>query len=104
MPNKNYLRGVAKERAAKKELEEQGAIVTRASGSHGVFDLVAFFPDRTLAIQCKRFEEFDKSTVKETMEGLNAAKVGPGVTKQLWIWLDRKGWRILTCLPEPGRS
>jgi len=41
MPNKNYLSGRRFEYQLKKDLESQGWLVTRASGSHGVYDLIA---------------------------------------------------------------
>jgi hypothetical protein len=54
MPNANYLRGRKFEWQVKKDLEGQGYHVIRASGSHGVFDLVAIGPGYSIRlIQCK---------------------------------------------------
>jgi Holliday junction resolvase len=60
MANLNYNRGRRFEWELKRELEADGFLVTRASGSHGVFDLIALrerggelhLPDIWL-IQCK---------------------------------------------------
>lgn len=41
MPNRNYLRGRAREYAIKKALESQGLICLRTAGSHGFADLIA---------------------------------------------------------------
>ncbi len=53
MPNKNYLAGVRFERQVKKDMETNGFIVIRASGSHGPFDLVAVGGNIVDLIQCK---------------------------------------------------
>lgn len=58
MPNPNYQRGRRLEWEVKKDLESEGFIVMRASGSHGIFDLIALkeFEDLTChvrLIQCK---------------------------------------------------
>lgn len=42
MPNRNYIKGRAKEYRIKKEYEDAGFYVVRTAGSHGVCDLVAF--------------------------------------------------------------
>lgn len=41
MPNTNYQRGRRFEWQLKRDLEADGFLVTRASGSHGIFDLIA---------------------------------------------------------------
>lgn len=57
MPNSNYNRGRRFEWELKRELEDDGFLVTRASGSHGVFDLIALKEHHgepeTWLIQCK---------------------------------------------------
>jgi Holliday junction resolvase len=57
MPNSNYNRGRRFEWELKRDLENDGFLVTRASGSHGVFDLIALKEehDESIAwlIQCK---------------------------------------------------
>jgi len=52
-----YLKGRNFENYVKRKLESKGFLVIRAAGSKGVFDLVAFPPERrnnvVLGIQCK---------------------------------------------------
>lgn len=55
MSNKNYVAGAAFERATQKAWERRGYSTIRASGSHGLYDVVAFSCDRKPEmIQCKR--------------------------------------------------
>lgn len=64
MPNKNYLKGRAKEYRLKKELERAGLIVLRTAGSYGFADLIAIDKKKWLIrfIQCKpnNFSEREK--------------------------------------------
>lgn len=57
MANLNYNRGRRFEWELKRELENDGFMVTRASGSHGTFDLIALREVKGKAeawlIQCK---------------------------------------------------
>lgn len=51
----NYSRGADFERAVKKDMERNGWLVTRAAGSHGLWDLKAVAPAPVVAlVQCKR--------------------------------------------------
>jgi len=51
----NYLNGRKREYKIKHMLEKDGWIVTRASGSHGPFDLISIHPKLKMVyfIQCK---------------------------------------------------
>ncbi len=57
MPNRNYLRGRRFEWQVKKDLEKEGFHVTRASGSHSMYDLIAVRQGHYIThikfIQCK---------------------------------------------------
>jgi Holliday junction resolvase len=54
MPNSNYIAGRKLEYTVMHDLEADGWLVSRASGSHGVFDLIALKPDgQVRLIQCK---------------------------------------------------
>ncbi|MEM4323916.1 MAG: restriction endonuclease [Candidatus Nitrosocaldaceae archaeon] len=56
MPNANYLKGRNFEYKVKKYLEQQGYVVLRTAGSHGIYDLIAikFEPEPSIIfIQCK---------------------------------------------------
>lgn len=64
-----YSKGRRKEYAVKKELEKEGYLVTRSSGSHGAFDLIAVhIPKRIIQfIQCKsdNFSKKEKRRLEE---------------------------------------
>ena len=89
IPNKD--RGSRYERIAKKELERQGYMVVRSGSSLGVFDLWAYNQNELKLIQCKA----TKSNVKfnDVREELKKIKVPAFCSKELWIWIDRKGWK-----------
>ena len=82
MPNLNYQRSRAKEYAVKKQLENEGYYCIRASGSHGVADIVAISPSpcnlgdhfivRFIQIKCSEKIKVKKETIKveETPCGL----------------------------------
>lgn len=56
MVNANYLKGRNFEYKVKKYLQEQGYVVLRTAGSHGMYDLIAikFEPEPSIIfIQCK---------------------------------------------------
>lgn len=56
MPNKAYEQGVRWERDCKRKWEADGYVVIRASGSHGIFDLVCIpkgNESRVYGVQCK---------------------------------------------------
>ena len=67
MPNKNYVNGRALEYQIMEEWREKGYEVIRASGSHGLYDVVAFRSDRPVEfIQAKRVE--DESTANRLLK------------------------------------
>jgi Holliday junction resolvase len=75
MPNRNYLRGRAKEYQLKEKLEKRGYIVFRTSGSHGIADLIAIKPRKDIGtadlwpevrfIQIKSSIHFKEETVTQ---------------------------------------
>jgi Holliday junction resolvase len=73
MPNKNYLRGRRFEWQLKKDLEEQGYLVFRTAGSHGLFDLIGLDKNgKPLLIQCKvtKNDKNIKTLIKEFRKSL----------------------------------
>ncbi len=54
MPNLNYIRGRHFEyRVIKDQLSKGALYVFRSAGSHGCIDVLAFYSDRVVLIQCK---------------------------------------------------
>jgi Holliday junction resolvase len=68
MPNKNYLKGVRKERAIVNEAREKGLIAFRSAGSHSPIDVcvIDMSSRRIEFIQCKPDSMSDKK--KEELE------------------------------------
>jgi len=90
-PNTNYVRGRNTEYKAKKELEAEGYYCSRSSGSHSAIDLWCVSPLNVKVIQLKRTKS-KYFTYKKDIEQLQKLKVPSNCSKELWIWLDRKGW------------
>lgn len=93
MPNKNYLKGRRLEYKAKKELEADGWIMLRASGSHGFFDLAGIHPDLqgTIWLQLKGTNEpsaVDR-LIKEFKDTLPVPE-SPYYIVGIWIWCEGK--------------
>ena len=74
----NYDKGARQENQLKKIKEAEGAYVMRSAGSHGVFDIIAVYPDRVELIQVKTLGQ------KVDLERLLSIPVPPNVTK--WIY------------------
>lgn len=84
MVNSNYARGRRAEYQAKEILEKQGFIVTRSSGSHGLFDIIAIDINFVRLIQIKS----SKTTTtfpKEVMAELAEIQVPPHCRKEIWV-------------------
>lgn len=88
----NYRRGYEAERRAARELAAQGYTVLRMAGSRGPCDLVAVGPDVRF-IQVKRVRHGSGRVAKAQQE-LVALPCPPGTRKEIWVWVDRQGWRI----------
>jgi hypothetical protein len=96
--NKNYIRGRNKEYLAKKQLEEKGFYVVRSAGSKSCTDLIAITSDRVILLQIKTTKKaltsnFAEARYSEDIESLRSVtKIPSNCEKQLWVFLDRKGW------------
>ncbi len=72
MPNRKYANSANRELAIKKELEAQGWYAVRASGSHGIADVVAVKP----AKNCVNPEHYQVKFVQvKTSQALRERKV-----------------------------
>ncbi len=110
VPNIQYIRGRNTEYKAMRELEAEGYTCLRASGSHGVFDVIAWKETDILFIQCKREKtnsgksrsrsqekcsrhpHQDLNHYSEDVEHIQMQKLPAMCRKQLWVWRDRQGW------------
>lgn len=73
MPNKNYQRGRRLEWQVKKDYESRGWHVTRASGSHSAYDLIAVMQkDRNFThikfIQCKVIKKLTDAALRKLIK------------------------------------
>lgn len=97
MSNSNYVSGRAKEYQTKKALEKLGYGCTRASGSHGPFDIIAYSKSEIRFIQCKKQDKAVGNIEKayaEDLKKMRLQEVPPGSKKELWIYTNRKDLTI----------
>lgn len=95
----NYRRGYLAERKAVKLLELAGYTVARTAGSHSPFDVVAVGPNGVRLIQVKRVKEGSFTAMLETArEEIRQVPKVQGVSREVWIWLDGKGWVVQEAL------
>ena len=73
MPNKNYLKGKAKEQRLKKKHQGQGFLVIRAAGSKGFADLVCIKGDLVKFVQVKpkNFNKKEKARLEKQFSWIN---------------------------------
>lgn len=98
----NLRRGADAERACVLALKQQGYAAFRSAASRGAFDVIGIGPDDILLIQVKRTKKNARRNHPATRESLIKAKVPnhPCIKKELWCWVDRKGWYKQDCRSE----
>ncbi len=95
----NTRRGHDTERKCAQELKELGYDVIRSAASKSVWDIIAIGADDIRLIQCKRTKKHVRSAAapKSVLAEMREAPAPNGcVSKQLWTWVDRKGWVVTT--------
>ena len=95
----NVRRGHNTERKCAQELKLLGYDVVRSAASKSIWDLIAIGPNDIRLIQCKRTLRNIRSAIapKSVMQEMREAPAPVGVAcvrKELWTWVDRKGWTI----------
>jgi len=93
MPNKNYLVGYRAELRAKHVLESDGYIVVRASGSKGVFDLIAISSKKIRLIQVKAKPKKKEGSRDPVEKGFRDLKVPDNVSREVWYWIIGYGFK-----------
>ena len=90
----NYKRGVETERKIMECLEAAGYVTFRTAGSHGPIDVGGIGPTGIRFIQAKRCKTAKgwESDYRKAVEVLEAMPRLPGVSYEIWVWIDRKGW------------
>ena len=103
MARTNYQRGYEVERKIMQELTEQGFLVLRSAGSHGKIDVLGLRKDRIVAVQSKRTKKFTMSTYKKELAAIQdiiATYELDNVDFELWVWVDRQGFKKWQVTPE----
>ena len=91
-------RGHDIERKCVRELTERGYEAIRSAGSKKTWDVIAVGPYDMKLIQCKRTKRTvqsaiaSKAVVKQMRDAV--APKSSIVHKELWTWVDRKGWTV----------
>jgi len=98
-------RGHDKERQCVRELTARGYEAIRSAGSKKTWDVIAVGPYDVKLIQCKRMKWTKNPTPsalapKAVMEQMRRAPAPKNtvVQKELWTWVDRKGWTVTIVL------
>ncbi len=95
----NTRRGHDTERKCAQELKALGYDVIRSAASKSIWDIIAVGPHDIRLIQCKRTKKTTRSAAapKSVIKEMRSAPApSVGVNKQLWTWVDRKGWVVTT--------
>lgn len=96
MARTNYSRGYEIERKIMEELTDRGFLVIRSAGSHSKIDVLGIRKDRIVAVQSKRTKELSWSTYRKEVaaiqEIINVYDLDD-IEFELWVWVDRKGFR-----------
>jgi len=97
----NTRRGHDTERKCAQELKALGYDVVRSAASKSIWDIIAIGPHDIRLIQCKRTKRTNHSAAapKSVLKEMRSAPApSDGVSKQLWTWVDRKGWVVTTLI------
>ena len=93
----NYQRGVRYEYIAKKALEQDGWIVFRSAGSHGIFDLSCIHPElgEAMFLQIKATKGGERAVARLIKEFKRSMPVPQAThfTQGIWVWSKGK-WHI----------
>jgi len=94
MTNRNYDRGVEKERKAQEQLEAVGYETMRTAGSHGLFDVIGYGATGVRCIQVKRAKQDQdwRPEYEQAKEKLESLPDITGVSREVWVWVDYQKW------------
>jgi Holliday junction resolvase len=91
-----YRRGYLVELKALCELKKRGYFPFRTAKSGGPFDIGGIRGHEILLLQVKREKKPSSNPIKKyakDIERLRGLPVPDCVRKEMWIWVDRKGWK-----------
>lgn len=91
----HYEIGRQAEYRARDRMKEDGFVVFRMSGSHGVVDLIGVSDKFCKFVQVKATTEPNPSYTTELAQ-LREFKVPPGDIVELWVWIiPRRVWVMM---------
>lgn len=101
MTNRQYIRGVAKEREILNYFRSNGYIGIRSAGSKSLIDLVLIptsiaLTNKCKAIQVKRVKLKHTNLSNLFPEALELAKLNlpNNIDIEFWVYIDYEGWEI----------
>lgn len=97
----NQRRGYDAELRCAELMSDHGFIVFRSAASKGPFDIIAMGDGGTYLIQVKRTKEAARRRFPSVAKELRGIKTHQMMHKQIWCWVDRRGWYI-TDVHEDG--
>lgn len=91
---RNARRGADTERRCRKLLESQGYTVVRSAASKSPWDLIAVGSNDIRLVQCKL--QSKERSVRPIVAALTAISLPKTslVRQELWVWVQRRGWRV----------
>jgi len=96
----------AKAKGARRELQTkelleltEGYKITKSGGSLGEWDLVGFREDGAILVQVKS----NHMPGPEERDRLETFECGSWVRKEIWVWIDRKGYKRLRLIGREWR-
>lgn len=98
MPNNKYANSTRRELAIKKEFEEQQWYAIRASGSHGIADVVALRPSKDGLYEVKFIQVKTSQKILEEAKALKTVEAICGqIPVEFWYFPVRntKNWALV---------
>jgi Holliday junction resolvase len=97
---KNLRRGNDAELRCAETLDDHGFAVLRSARSRGPFDVFAIGQTGIYLIQVKRSGSAGRRFQRKTIRELTAITVPATAHKQIWCWVDQRGWFITDILSD----
>jgi len=93
-----YAKGYRNEKRSRELLESEGAVVIEARGSHGLWDLVAMWPDtdRAAVVQVKS----NRGPSRTETQAMTALRLPSFCQKLVHIWWDRAKLPDIVTIPK----
>jgi hypothetical protein len=85
------------------QLTDLGFLVLRSAGSHSKIDVLGLRKDKIIAVQSKRTKSFSWAAYRKEVAAIQeviAEYELDGITWELWVWVDRRGFRKWTITRE----